>query len=697
MAAPPPPPPGFFPVASAPQGGHVPPPPPGFIKVPDFENMTQDDRSSLVPGTLQERLYNDWIRKRNDGLPDREQEWQKTRTYPERLGSAASFVASAPVRALSQGQFGAADIIGLLSPSVGASVQQGEDDFRRANPGLMHTLGGIGEVAGGIPALNTMGGIARPPPGMSTRVLNAEARAAEAVRDVGSFERSGVRQFGPSLNEGPVAGTARGLADTIVIGGPVKSALETSLGDTAQAAQRVASNYGGTATAEQAGGVVRQGLERFRDARPVEIVEREAAGYTPAQRSEIIAQPARDTSLKTKQAALYERAWDNIPEPMRQGRSIEGSPRVMGDMPQTRALLQEVEGRNMRMINASRDGAEGAARPIAQGGLVGRMVDAMMTPNWRASLQTMRDIRSDFRRLASGLGDTEKNTLRLSDIERLQGTITQDMVGVLERNANSYRESGQHQTAAAIDRSIREFRRADQFTALSAQRLESIEKLFNANDATTLYRNVTQAMLGRERGNIEAFRVLRRTLRPGEMSELASGVISQLGAPVGSARGASERLGFSVESFMTRWNNMNPEAKHLLFAGPHGRALEDLVNVARRLSNVEAWTNKSRSGTTGVNVGTLLAGGGAYAHGGLETFLGSLAAGGTASIIMGSETYAKWMVQYLRARAAAYRQGATAADKARVIAATQQLGYLAKRDPSLRPAYDAVRDDNGVK
>lgn len=660
---------------------------------------TQDVRSLLVPDPVRAQAELDLRMPR--GLPKSPEEMNKERLkgrgYMERAGDAAAFVASLPVRMLTRGEYGTGDVLGLISPQAGQALRRSEHDFIDANPGTMWTLGAAGEVMAGVPALNTMGGLARMPRSSapSQRVLGAEARATEAAADMAAFDRSNVRQFGPSLNEGPVAGTAKHLSDTLFVGGPVKSALETSLEGARNRTAVVAERYGGAMTAEQTGHGVRQGIERFRDARPTEVVERQVGGYTPTQRAEIIAQPARETSLKTKQAALYERAWDYIPEPMREGRAVQGAPRIMGGMPNTRAVLEDVAARNLRMINASADGAERAAQPIATSGMVGRMIDAIGNNRWTASLQTMRDIRSDFRRLASGIGDTEKNTLRLSDIERVQGGITRDMIGLLERNAAAYQQAGQTETAASIERAITAFRRADQFTALSVQRLEAIERFFNAPDATTLYRNVSQAALGRDRGNIEALRTLRRTLREDELSTLASGVIRQLGEPVGLARGATERLGFSVSSFMTRWNNMSPEAKGLLFRGPHRAALDDLVRVNRRLANVEAWTNTSRSGNAAVNVGSVMAGGGAYAAGGLETLLGSLAAGGTASLVMGSETYARWMIGYLRARAAIYRSGAGASETARLTASVNQLGYLMQQDRSLEPVYRAVVQDNG--
>lgn len=540
-----------------------------------------------------------------------------------------------------------------------------------------------------------------PAPGVGPAVRAARSAlpsvAPEIVREAESFTNLGVRSFGPAFSQGPVASVAKQLSETPIIGAPVRKALEESLEGSSRAAKDVAGRYGAAERPDQAGEIVREGIERYKDARPSEIVEREAGSFTPEQLREIIAAPSRDTSLKTKQAALYEQAWSNIPDAMRQGRAEKDLPRVLGDMPATRSLLEQIQGRNLRMINASAQGAEGAAKPVAAGGLVGRMVDAMLNPKWRATLQTMRDIRSDFRRLASGLGDTEKNTLRLSDLDRLQSTITQDMVNLLQRNVAEYRRLGQPQTAQAMERAIREFRRADQFTRAAMQRMEKIEKLFNADSAEALYRNVANAALGRGRGDLQKLRVLRKTLRNDEWGDVASAVIRQLGEPVGSAREAAEKIGFSVESFMTRWNNMSPEAQAILFGGEHKAAMDDLVRVARRLANVEALANRSRSGTNTLNVTGLLGAGGAMFAGAdaFVTALGTAGTGFAASVLFSRPQYVRWATKYavLRSRVLSGQPGQVNAQAA-LSAHVGRLAQMAKDDPQLEQVVRLIADDN---
>src|SRR5690606_12927387 len=171
----------------------------------------------------------------------------------------------------------------------------------------------------------------------------------DIARDVEAFRELGVRPFGPAFSSGPTASVARQLTETPVIGGPVRSAMEESLRETGAAAENVASLFGDARTMREAGQTVQAGLQRFRDARPAEIVEDSIRNLSDTELSRVIYAPARETSLKTKQAALYERAWRFIPQEMQRGRAVEGLTRVMQSPSNTRAVLRDIIERNARM------------------------------------------------------------------------------------------------------------------------------------------------------------------------------------------------------------------------------------------------------------------------------------------------------------------------------------------------------------
>jgi hypothetical protein len=540
--------------------------------------------------------------------------------------------------------------------------------------------------------------------GQTVRAATTAERAQAAADDLMSFERAQVPVFAPAFGGTPTQATAKGLSDTFAVGAPLQNALEDTYRGAQAASQRLAGEFGQARTSKEVGDTVSAGIERFKDARPTDVVE-DAIRNLPNERlSEIIQSPTSVHSLKTKQGALYERAWRFIPEEMRRGRAVEGETRVMQSPSNTRAVLEEIHNRNRRMTQQSGTNAapDAATRPIQGGGLLSRMVDAMMNPRWTANLQTLRDMRSEFRRLASGMADTEKNVLKHSDIDRVQSAITQDMIALLQRNAEAYRAIGTQEalrTAAGFQRSIREFQRADRFTRLSMERMETIERLFKAESTEALFRNISNAALAGGKGNLEMLHVLHRTLRPAERGEVAAGIIAEMGKPVGSARGLVQEIGFSVESFMTRWNNMTPEARVLLFGRDHAQALNDFVTVARRLANVEGFANRSNTYRSGGNVlgiaataGTAVAGGPA----GMAYLLGAVGGSYGLSLVLSRPAYARWMARYLALKAQAARVPKAAQRYPALAAHINRLGQAAKRDPELAALYRAIAVENGI-
>jgi hypothetical protein len=538
-----------------------------------------------------------------------------------------------------------------------------------------------------------------------TKTVRTAQRANEVEQDAAAFDRLSVRPFGPAFLSGPMAATAKQVTEVPVLGAPTRNALEESLTGARDAARDVAGRYGSASTAREAGVVAQQGLERFKDARPADVLDDAVANLSDAELSAAISAPARESSLKSKQAALYERSWRLIPDVMRRGRAVEGQPRVMGNPQNTRNVLEQIVGRNLRMTNqaqAGREGTDAVANPV-RGGLLGRMIEAVRNPRWTANLQTLRDMRSEFRRLAAGMADTERNTLKLSDLQRIQSAITEDMVALLQRNASEYSEiakaafgrghgeagAAAQEVASNIQKSIREFRRADQFTRLSMERLETIERLFMADSAESLARNITQAALSGGRGNEQLLATLRRTLRPEEMGEVASAIISEMGRPVGSARGVTQELGFSVQSFLTKWQNMSDRSKTMLFGGEHRAALDDLVRVVSRLANVEALANTSRTTSNALGLGGIATGGGYLAGGSLaaaQTALGAAGATYGASVLFSRPSYVRWVIRYLRAKEAA-RNPQSAGKLATVM---NQLGRMAVSDPDLAPVLQSL-------
>lgn len=594
--------------------------------------------------------------------------FEASRTPLSRVGGTAAFLASVPVRAVTSGKYGAGDVAEFVSPSVASSLREGEADFARANQTSLEYLQRVGEFALGVPPLASMGavagGIAASGAAMANKPVPPRAIQRAQIRDerlgdVEAFRRSGVAPFGPALTETGTAAVVKQLSEAPIVGAPVRNALVNAIEGVRDAGERVAAQYGSARSYRDSGNIVQQGLDRFKNARSADVLDNTAARMTDDEIAKVANTPVRDTSLKTKQDALYERAWRLIPEDMAAGRSKKGRKRFHGGMNRTRAYLNELTDRNLGMISRTRGNVDVSPREAypLKGGLPGQIVADIIEGRWRGSLQNMRNIRSEFRRLASGISDTERNTLKLSDMRRLQSTMTQDMIELLQRNAYDYGRRGDIVTAQRVQKSIQEFRRADKFTRAAAARLDSLEKLYGAQSAEQLGLGILRdAMGGRKGGNLRRLQQLRSTLTADEWNDVASGVIRELGKPFGSARGAAEQAGFSVSSFITNWNNMSPEGKAVLFrinkgTAELGQALDDFVRVADRMANFEALANTSRSATNGLGIAGLIS----IITAASQAAMGNLQAAGMAASVgagmygfgklLTSPLYVKWLTR----------------------------------------------------
>lgn len=606
--------------------------------------------------------------QRQRGIEQEQNAFDESRTPLTRAISTAAFIPEAATRMATRGEYGLGDVVERVSPGYGPSVAHSQQDFARANAWGLEKLAQGGELIAGLPALSTMGAVPRgiaaaggavaskPLPG---RAVTRAVTRNERLADIEAFEGSGVKPFGPALTEAGTAGVVKQLSDAPVVGIPVRNRLNQAITETRDAGENLASQYGGARTYRDVGNVVEGGLERFKGARAADLGEEAAKKLSNEDLAAAATRPAREGSIKSKQDALYERAWRGIPEDMAQGRSKKGTDRFLGGMTNTQTLLKDLAERNQRMYSATRGGdpVDPKLSYPLRGGVAGQIVEDIIDGRWRGNLQSMRDVRSNFRRLASGVSDTEKNTLQLSDMRRLQSSMTQDMIGLLERNAKWYGENGKPAEAGKINRAIHDFRRADQFTRASAERLDSLEKLYGAQSAEQLALGIAKdAMGGRKGGNFARLSALRRSLKDDEWGDVTSGVIREMGRPLGSARGATEDAGFSVNSFITHWNNMSAEGKTMLFnQTKDGKSLRNatdrFVRVADRMANFESMVNSSRSATNALGITGLVsiftaaqqaltgnfqsAAGAASAAAGLYAF----------GKFMSSPTYVRWLTR----------------------------------------------------
>jgi hypothetical protein len=550
------------------------------------------------------------------GKEAEEKAFEESRTPVQRVGDMALFMPELAVRTATGGSRGLADIADWAGgPQAGQMVRDTQGNFARANETELEVLKRLGDTTLGIPALSTLGApleatagaalaAARTPRAVLPAEIKSAARGAltdARLEDLAAFERSGVKPFGPAFTETGTAGAVKQLSEAPIVGQPVRNALGRAIEETRDAGERVAEQYGGARTYREAGeaargGVLRgveetrdavaglpgtgtarsfrdagntaeEGLRRFSDARSAETIDTTARELSDVQLGNVVRRPARETSVRTKQDALYERAWRGIPEDMQRGRARTDTSRFLGGFTRTQELLKELSARNSRLYSTTREGE--AVNPAlsypVRGGIAGRIVEDIIDGRWRGNLQSMRDVRSSFRRIASGVGDTEANTLQLSDYRRIQSAMTQDMIGLLQRNMEHYAGKGQPVTAARVQRAIHDFRRADQFTRASAQRMEALEKLYGATSPEALARGILADAQGAGRGNTGRLTALRRSLSDDDWNDVAGGILGEMGRPAPTARGIIQEAGFSLNNFVDNLSKLSRPGREALF------------------------------------------------------------------------------------------------------------------------------------
>jgi hypothetical protein len=236
-----------------------------------------------------------------------EQQFEESRTPMKRVQDTAAFVASAPVRALTRGEYGIGDVVGAASESEGQALTEAEGSFARANRGWLEPVAQVGEAAIGIPFLNTMGAV----PGQMMRtagaatkqftqpVTNRLLRTAPAptqvatpaqaygpvqrIMDRQAFVDEGIPEFAPAFGSKGLARTGRTIEEVPLVGGTVKvpkTAVEQAM---LERQRNIASQAGAAASQEEVGRISQGGLSRFRGAN-LEDLERsrvQGLGLTP--------------------------------------------------------------------------------------------------------------------------------------------------------------------------------------------------------------------------------------------------------------------------------------------------------------------------------------------------------------------------------------------------------------------------------
>lgn len=205
------------------------------------------------------------------------------------------------------------------------------------------------------------------------------------------------------------------------------------------------------------------------------------------------------------------------------------------------------------------------------------------------------------------------------------------------------------------------------------------------------------AVSGTKDGGSRLF-TLRRNLTPEEWDVVSSSVFTRLGRAKPGQQGATDLAAepgdFSVNTFLTNWNNLSPEARRALFAGTRYQGLNPeinaLVRTVDRLKDADKMANPSGTARNLlVGAGVLSAGQdvwGGDPMGAAGTIAGGVLAPRLAAKLITSPRFVNWLTGAVNTTA---RQPET------VGAQLGRLAAIAKAEPEIREAIygylDAMR------
>lgn len=367
--------------------------------------------------------------------------------------------------------------------------------------------------------------------GPSLAATGGGALARLAVRGTdGSQMRSTLADF-QALGAQPSVGQASGNrliqgAENLLAGGPTSAGVmgrfaERQADDIGAGLQRQAANLQPNASAERAGRAVQAGVDTF------------------------------SKNVSAQRRALYWDADRHIP-------AGAGSP-----MQNTTQTLVQLTAPN-----------PGAAETTAR----------LVNPKLR---QMLDDLQADLqagggqvpyealRKIRTSIGEQMSDFSMTPDtpavqLRALYGALSRDMEAVAK---------------AAGPAAERAARRANNYTRLSAQRMEHLQTVVDkAGGGEAVYSAV---MAGSKDGGTR-LREVMQSLPKGSQQALTAAVIKRMGMPTPGQAGADAAEQFSAATFLTNWNRVSPEARRALFDrhGPEfSRNMDRIARVAANLKD----------------------------------------------------------------------------------------------------------------
>jgi len=232
-----------------------------------------------------------------------------------------------------------------------------------------------------------------------------------------------------------------------------------------------------------------------------------------------------------------------------------------------------------------------------------------------------------LQKLRTLVGREIDNSSLVSDVPRskwrsLYGALSADMEQAVKATGNP--------------KAVETFEAANRHHADYIQRLERIETVLNRNGGEDIYNAATRGL----KEGATMLREVMRSLPVEDQKMVSSAFIRRMGRAVGSQQDDQASL-FSMNTFLTNYANMSPQAKQVLFKGYGPEFAENMETIAKATSKIregsQVFANPSGTARQGALIGqvagTLSAAGGALASGNTNlAILALLGSGASATI-----------------------------------------------------------------
>lgn len=341
-------------------------------------------------------------------------------------------------------------------------------------------------------------------------------------------------------------------------------------------------------------------------------------------------------------------------------------------------VLTELE-QELAQAPASRAPALRAAIKRAQA------IVADAQPRGGVTFRTLRSIRTDLGRElerpdVSGYSPASEATIR-----RLYGALAEDIGATAQtRGPDAVRALQAHDRYVRFNRNVN---------------LPAIQKIADAQTDEAAFR---MAMNASEEGGTFLAR-LRRNVTPEQWDVVSSSVLSKLGRARPNQQEASGVMemadDFSVNSFLTNWSKLSPEAKRALFGGNrYGNLipeLDALVRTAGRFKDADKMANPSGTARNAIAALAVFGSGGQLLQGDYAgagyTMGGAVLAPRVAARLITSPGFVNWLGGTVNATGQSLNNWGS-----RVA----RLTALAKAEPTIREEIyqylSALRDVPGA-